>query len=78
MSILSAKIHPRPAYAKHLPTTTTNVIIILGCTTIQYPSLASHVLQMQTDMVGQRADSDYESDPNPAGHEHDILLGDVV
>ena len=33
---------------------------------------------MQTDVVGERRDSDYESDPEPTGHQHDVLSGDVV
>jgi len=54
------------------------VNIILASTTIRYPSLASHVLDTQTDVVGERPDSDYESDPKPTGREHDVLSGDVV
>ena len=52
--------------------------IILASTTIRYPSSASHVLDTQTDVVGERPDSDYESDPEPTGREHDGLSGDVV
>ena len=66
------------AYEKHLRTTHTNVNIILASTTIQYPSSASHVLDTQTDVVGERPDSYYESDPEPTGREHDVLSGDVV
>jgi len=61
------------AYEKHLRTTHANVNIILASTTIRYPSSASHVLDTQTDVVGERLDSDYESDPKPTGREHDIL-----
>jgi len=28
--------------------------------------------------MGERLDSDYESDPEPTGHEHDVLSSDVV
>jgi len=28
--------------------------------------------------VGERPDSDHESDPEPTDHEHDVLSGDVV
>jgi len=66
------------AYEKHLRTTHANVNIILASTTIRYPSSASHVLDMQTDIVGERPDSDYESDPEPTGREHDVLSGDIV
>jgi len=66
------------AYEKHLRTTHANVNIILASTTIRYPSSASHVLDTQTKVVGERPDSDYESDPEPTGREHDILSGDVV
>jgi len=66
------------AYEKHLRTTHANVNIILASTTIRYPSSASHVLDRQTDVVGERLDSDYESDPEPTGREHDVLSGDVV
>jgi len=66
------------AYEKHLRTTHANVNIILASTTIPYPSSASHVLDTQTDVVGERPDSDYESDPEPTGREHDGLSGDVV
>jgi len=54
------------------------VDIILPSTTIRYPSSASHVLDTQTDVVGERPDSDNESDPEPTGREHDVLSGDVV
>jgi len=66
------------AYEKHLRTTHANVNIILASTTIRYPSSASHVLDTQTDVMGERPDSDYESDPEPTGREHDVLSGDVV
>jgi len=66
------------AYEKHLRTTYANVNIILTSTTIGYPSSASHVLDTQTDVVGERPDSDYESNPEPTGREHDVLSGDVV
>jgi len=51
---------------------------INASTTIRYPSSASHVLDTQTDVVGERPDSDSESDPGPTGREHDVLSGDVV
>jgi len=54
------------------------VNIIIASTSIQYPSSASHVHDMQTDVVGECPDSHYESDPEPTGHEHDVLSGDVV
>jgi len=66
------------AYEKHLRTTHANVKIILASTTIQYPSSASHVLDTQTDVIGELPDSDYESEPEPTGCEHDVLSGDVV
>jgi len=66
------------AYGKHLRTTHANVNIILASTTIPYPSSASHVLHRETDVIGERPDSDYESDPEPAGPEHNLLSGDVV
>ena len=66
------------AYEKHLRTTHANVNIILAPTTIRYPSSASQVLDTQTDVVGERPDSDYESDPEPTGREHHVLSGDVV
>jgi len=66
------------AYEKHLRTTHANVNIILASTTIRYPSSASQGLDMQTDVVGERPDSDYESDPELTGREHDVLSGDVV
>jgi len=54
------------------------VNVILASTTIRYPSSASHVLDTQTDIVGEGPDSDYESDPEPTGREHDVFTGDVV
>jgi len=66
------------AYDKHLRTIHANVNIILASTTIRYPSSASHVFDTQTNMVGARPDSDYESDPEPTGCEHDLLRADVV
>jgi len=33
---------------------------------------------MQTYVMWERPDSDYESDPEPTGCEHDVLSGDVV
>jgi len=66
------------AYETHLQTTHTNVNIILASTTIRYPSSASHVVDTQTDVVGERPDSDYESDPERPGREHDVLSGDAV
>jgi len=66
------------AYEKRLPTTHANVNIILASTTIRYPSSPSHVLDTQTDVVGEHPGSDYESDPEPTGRKHDVLSGDVV
>jgi len=63
---------------KHLRTTHANVNIILASTTIGYLSPASHVLDTQTDVVGERLDSDYESDPAPTRPNHDVLPCDVV
>ena len=61
------------AYEKDLRTTQANVNIILASTTIRYPSSASHVLDTQTDVVGECPDSEYESDPEPTGREHDVV-----
>ena len=66
------------AYEKQLRTTHANVNIILASTIIRYPSSASHILDTQTDVMGEHPDSDYESDPEPTGPEHDVLSGDVV
>ena len=66
------------AYEKHLRTTHTNLNISLASTSIRYPSRASHVLDTQTDVVGERPDSVYESDADPTGREQDVLSGDVV
>jgi len=66
------------AYEKHLQTTHGNVNIILASTTIQYPSSSSHVLDRQTDVREERPDSNYGSNPEPTGHEHDVLSSDVV
>jgi len=66
------------AYEKHLRIIHANVNIIVASTTIRYPSSASHVFDMQTNMVGAGPDSDYESDPEPTGCEHDLLDADVV
>jgi len=54
------------------------VNIILASTTIRYPSSARHVLDTQPDVLGERPDSDCESDPEPTGRYHDVLSGDVV
>ena len=66
------------AYEKHLRTTHTNVNIILASTTIRYLSSASDVLDTQTEVMGERSDSKYESNPEPTGREHDVLSGQVV
>ena len=64
------------AYEKHLRTTHANLNIVLA-STIRYPSSASHVLSTEADEVRERPDSDYESDPEPTGREHDVLSCDV-
>ena len=66
------------AYEKYLPTTHANVNLILASTTIRYPSSASDVLDTQTNVVGERPDSDQESDPKPTGGQQDLLSGDIV
>jgi len=45
---------------------------------VQHPSSASHVLDMQTDVVGECPDSNFEYDPKPTGCENDVLSSDVV
>jgi len=61
------------AYVKHLRTTHANGNIIFASTTIRYPSLASDIVDTQTDVVGECLDADYDSNPEPTGQAHDVL-----
>ena len=35
-------------------------------------------MDTETDLVRERPDSDYESEPKPSRHDHDVLAGDLM
>ena len=61
------------AYKKHLPTAHANLDIVLA-STVRYTSSVDIINDMETTILhpqeaSELRDSDYESDPDPTGHE---------
>jgi hypothetical protein len=70
------------AYEKHLRTAHAKLDIVLA-STVRYTSPPNYITDTETSdlhhpVVSGRADSDYESDPDPAGYGRDEFPDDVV
>ena len=77
------KIYTAAGYTrKHLRTAHANLDIILASTVRYTSSAIAYNNDIETDLVHQkghqRRDSDYESDSDTAGHEHDAYYDDIA
>ena len=82
MFILPQKIHSGQRIREHLRTADANLDIIL-VSTVRYTSSAiAYNNDTETDLLHQeeheRRDSNYESDPDSAGPEHDAFNDDIA
>ena len=70
------------AYEKHLRTAHTNLDIILASSVRYTPSAITYNNDTEADLLHheghERPDSDYESDPDSSGPDHDAFIDDIA